>query len=156
MPDSLYDTDFYAWTRDQADKLRRLAAARSNVDLDLEHLAEEVEDLGSELRYRGESLLQNVIEHLLKLEYSPAVEPRRVWRRDTLKARQELGDRLTRTIRNHLEATLNRRFAKARKAAAHGLEEDGVRADDLPVETSYTLEQLLDEDWYPVNRHGLD
>ena len=42
----LYEEDFYLWTRNQADALRRLAAERWNGPLDLEHLAEEVEDLG--------------------------------------------------------------------------------------------------------------
>jgi Domain of unknown function DUF29 len=48
---SLYDTDYYAWTQDQAATLRELAASRSNMRLDLSQLAEEVEDLGrNELR----------------------------------------------------------------------------------------------------------
>ena len=43
---SLYQTDYYAWTRQQAAALRELAAARANTTLDLENLAEEVEKLG--------------------------------------------------------------------------------------------------------------
>ena len=38
----LYDEDHYAWTRDQATALRRLAVERWNGPLDLEHLAEEI------------------------------------------------------------------------------------------------------------------
>jgi len=41
-PDHLYRSDYYAWTRDQADALRRLAAERWNGPLDLANLAEEV------------------------------------------------------------------------------------------------------------------
>lgn len=40
--DDLYRQDFYAWTRAQADALRRLAAERWNGPLDLENLAEEI------------------------------------------------------------------------------------------------------------------
>jgi hypothetical protein len=36
-----------AWTKQQAAELRRLAAARVNSTLDLAHLAEEVESLGT-------------------------------------------------------------------------------------------------------------
>ena len=43
---SLYQTDYYAWTKQQAAELRRLAAARVNSTLDLANLAEEVESLG--------------------------------------------------------------------------------------------------------------
>jgi hypothetical protein len=42
MPDRSYDTDFYAWTQEQAARLR----AKDSAAQDLEHLAEEIEDLG--------------------------------------------------------------------------------------------------------------
>jgi hypothetical protein len=72
----LYDTDFYAWTQDQAEKLR---AVRDNR-LDAEHLAEEVADLGrSELRAVEAHLLQLFI-HLLKAAFSPADAPKAGWR----------------------------------------------------------------------------
>jgi len=46
---TLYDEDFYAWTQHQAALLRRLSPAGN--ELDLEHIAEEIEDLGrSDLR----------------------------------------------------------------------------------------------------------
>ena len=46
----LYEADFYAWTRHQARELRRLKELRLNADLDLDHVAEEIEDLGSSER----------------------------------------------------------------------------------------------------------
>jgi len=46
MTDPLYDDDYHARALDQAARLRRLAADRSNLPLDLGNLAEEVEDLG--------------------------------------------------------------------------------------------------------------
>ena len=46
---SLYEEDFYAWTQRQAELLRRLAPVGN--ELDMEHIAEEIEDLGrSDLR----------------------------------------------------------------------------------------------------------
>jgi hypothetical protein len=44
--ESLYEEDDYAWTSDQAAKLRRMLAARLNAPLDLLDLAEEVESWG--------------------------------------------------------------------------------------------------------------
>lgn len=61
----LYDEDFYAWTRAQAEELRRLAATRPNLPLDLELVAEEIEDLGKSERDAVFSLTQRIIEHLL-------------------------------------------------------------------------------------------
>jgi hypothetical protein len=47
--DALYDEDFYAWTVQQADLLRRLPLTSNSVDAG--HVAEEIEDLGrGELR----------------------------------------------------------------------------------------------------------
>ena len=47
--DLLYEEDFYAWTQWQADLLRRLPDISN--ELDVEHIAEEIEDLGrSDLR----------------------------------------------------------------------------------------------------------
>ena len=62
----LYETDFVAWTREQAAELRRLRDARINSRLDLEQLAEEIEDLGKEQRAAVRSQVQRIIEHLLK------------------------------------------------------------------------------------------
>ena len=80
-PEQLYKDDFYAWTREQAGALRQLADQRWNGPLDLLHLAEEVEDLGSEQRWAVESQLERIIEHLLKLEHSPSAAPRQGWER---------------------------------------------------------------------------
>ena len=43
---SLYETDHYAWTQQQAAEPRRLAERLANIPLDLANLAEEVADLG--------------------------------------------------------------------------------------------------------------
>jgi hypothetical protein len=75
----LYDKDFYAWTRAQAAALRRLADQRWNGPLDLLHLAEEIEGLGSEQQWAVETQLERIIEHLLELEDSPSPDPRRQW-----------------------------------------------------------------------------
>ena len=72
----LYDTDFYAWTQEQAERLREVRDNR----LDAENLAEEVADLGkSELRAVEAHLLQLFI-HLLKAAFSPADAPKASWR----------------------------------------------------------------------------
>jgi hypothetical protein len=153
----LYQEDFYAWTRDQAAALRRLAAERWNGPLDLEHLAEEVEDLGSEQRWAVENHLERLIEHLLKLEHSPSAPPRRKWLISVNNARREISRRLTRALRNEIEPTLAERFAAARADAALGLADHGEieAARSLPTACPYTLDQLLDRSWLPANRHGL-
>ena len=68
----LYEHDFVAWTERQARELRALSANRWNGPLDLEHLAEEIEDLGRSQRHACESLLEQIIIHLLKLHHAKA------------------------------------------------------------------------------------
>src|SRR5690242_16251850 len=81
-----YDEDFYVWTQEQAAALRYAAAAglKGGSHLDWEHLAEEIEDMGKRDRRALESDLARIVEHLLKLERSPAVDPVPGWR-DTVR-----------------------------------------------------------------------
>ncbi len=74
--EDLYAEDFYAWTQDQAAALRRLAQVRWNGPLDLEHLADEVEDLGRSDRNAARSPLQRMIKCCRKLKYASATELR--------------------------------------------------------------------------------
>ena len=83
---SLYDEDFYAWTQQQAELLRRGPAAANRLDYDL--IAEEIEDLGKSELHTCQSLCEHIIEHLLKIEYSGLTEPARsLARRDRRVAR---------------------------------------------------------------------
>jgi hypothetical protein len=142
---ALYEEDFYAWTQEQAAALRRLAAERWNGPLDLEHLAEEVEDLGKEQRNAVRSQLRRIVEHRLKLAYSPARDPRPGWRASILEALADIEDRITPTIRRDLEAYLPVLYARGRELAALGLEAhgEGEAAARLPERCPWTLDELL-------------
>lgn len=154
-PDDLYAADFYAWTKHQSAALRRLAAERWNGPLDLTHLAEEVEDFGDERRNAVRSQLRRIIEHCLKLEFSPAADPRAGWMRSIANARDEIADRLTATIRRDLEQELPRLHAQAFRAAR--LEFSGrqeIDAASKPLaENFYALDNLLADGWYPTLQH---
>lgn len=153
----LYKQDFYAWTRDQAAALRRLADERWNGPLDLVHLAEEVEDLGSEQRWAVESQLERIIEHLLKLEHSPGREPRRQWMISVVDARGDIARRITAAIRREVAPALADRYRRARRKAELALLDHGEAdaAAILPEACPYTLDDLLADEWWPRNRHGL-
>ena len=74
---SLYDNDFLAWSKQQAEALRAAMRDGSNQSLDFGNLAEEIEDLGKSVRRELQSQIRRVVRHLFKLEHSPAREPRR-------------------------------------------------------------------------------
>ena len=77
MPDmkTLYDEDFVAWSRQQAEALRASAHGRTNQQLDWENLAEEIEGLGISQRSALASYIMRIIQYLAKLEFSPAIDP---------------------------------------------------------------------------------
>ena len=154
---SLYQTDYYAWTRQQAAELRRLAAARANTTLDLANLAEEVESLGTSQLSGVKSQVRRVIEHLLKLEYSPGAKPRGGWRRTILEARDEISDDLTAALRRDAEAALGLLYEQSRRRARAALNEHGDRdaAKSLPATCPYSFDQIVSHDWYPANHHGI-
>jgi len=154
---SLYQEDYYAWTRQQAAELSRLAARRVSSTLDLANLAEEIESLGQSDLNTVRSQLRRIIEHLLKLEFSPAAEPRAEWRYSIAQARDEVEDHLTASMRPDVATELAKLFARGRRAAALGLRQhgEGAAARALPATCPYAFDQLLAQDWYPPNRHGL-
>jgi len=75
----LYDEDFVRWTEQQAAALREAAGTATNLPLDWENLAEEIDSLGRSQKRELRSRLDVILEHLIKLENSPAIEPRAGW-----------------------------------------------------------------------------
>jgi hypothetical protein len=148
----LHDTDFYAWARHQADALRRLKALHLNADLDLDHVAEEIDDLAASARRSVRSQVRHVLEHFLKLRFSPAAETRGAWQRSIVEARIELSEDLTTTLRNELMADFEGLYAQARKAAAKDLMNEGEAeaARLLPETCPWSLDDVLRDDWYPA------
>ncbi|MGH7061346.1 MAG: DUF29 domain-containing protein [Stellaceae bacterium] len=150
-PDSLYEADFYAWTQRQADLLRALPVVGN--ELDLEHIAEEIEDLGrSDLR-AAQSLVEHIVEHLLKLEFSGLDEPVSHWRDEIVEWRLQLDKTLTRSIEAKLDLSARH---KAALRLVRRLERDvpGLMRR-LPAVCPYTLEEIVSgggEDWFPPPR----
>lgn len=148
---TLYQTDYYAWTKLQAAELRAMAARRGSSTLDLENLAEEIESLGRSDWRAARSQVQRVIEHLLKLEFSPVPEPRSAWLDSIVQARDELADLLTPVLRREVEDDLVTVFDRGKRDAAKGLRRYGEHeaAKALPTGCPYTFDQILSHDWFP-------
>ena len=144
--DDLYEQDLYAWARAQADLLR----AGRFAELDLEHLIEEIEDVGGSLYREVRSRVRTIMEHLLKLEHSPAAEPRALWERTIRTQRADLMDDLTPTLRPRVERNFARFYEVARLEAQAALRAHGEHgaADALPETCPYSLDQIT-SDWLP-------
>jgi hypothetical protein len=77
-------TDFVAWSAQQGALLRRIAAGEplgNDEEVDWGNVIEEIESLGKNDQRDLASRIQTVLEHLIRLRASPAVDPRRGWER---------------------------------------------------------------------------
>ena len=145
-PNARYEEDFYAWCRAQVELLRSGRVS----ELDLEHLTDEVEDLAHALKRSVRNRIRTIIEHLLKLECSPARDPRPGWRATVRTQRVRLRDALTPALRREIEDELPELYADARALAEGALRDHGedAAADALPATCLYTLDQITG-DWLP-------
>jgi hypothetical protein len=147
----LYDRDFVLWTEEQAAALRR--AKDSNLPLDWENLAEEIESLGKSDRRGLVSQIRRILHHLLKMEGSPAIEPQAGWRSTILNARAEIEDILrdSPSLRGQVDTTIAEQIGIAARLAEvdlarHGETIGGIRA--RLEQGGFTAEQVLG-DWFP-------
>jgi hypothetical protein len=138
-----YETDVVAWAEEQVALLR---AGRLS-ELDIEHIAEEIEDVGKGERRELASRVSVLLAHLLKWRYQPGRQGSS-WRR-TIKEQR-------RAIEAHLHETPSLRRALAdghwfagvwADAVAKAAEETGL--DVFPEDCPWTIEQVLDPTYYP-------
>jgi hypothetical protein len=151
---TLHDEDFVAWSKQQAEALRAAARTGSNQMLDWANLAEEIEDLGASQRSPLHSQLRRIIQHLLKLENSPAAEPRHGWIVSIADARNEIEYLLevSPSLRTELQTAIGGETKRAIKVVVRDLEGYGEidrAVTDRIRATTYTAEQILD-DWFPA------
>ncbi len=152
MPDGpRYEDDFYAWTQHQAEVLRTMPVSDNRFDR--EHVAEEIEDLGKSERDAVRRQIRRIIEHLFKLGYSPARQPRFDWMHSISDARSALEDKLSPTLRRDTGAMLERLYAQACRNATLSLRTFGEQeaAQAFPEKCPYSLDEICQQDWYPVS-----
>ena len=141
-----YQQDVYAWSKAQADLLR----AGRFAELDLAHLIEEIEEVGGALKRSVRNRMRTIVEHLLKLEHSPAAEPRAGWRATVRIQRVRLQDAWTPTLRREAEGELAQLYEDARGLVEGALRDHGetAAADALPATCPYTLDRITGA-WLP-------
>ena len=147
-----YDVDFYAWTQRQGALLRRLAGGErvNDADLDWPNIAEEIETLGRSERAALASCIRNIIQHLMKLEASPAIDPRPGWRatvrRERINREALLDDNPS--LKPAVDGLIARELPRARRLAVASLEEYRETPVVDPHGLAYAEEQVVG-DWFP-------
>ena len=139
----LYELDFAAWAERNAELLR---AGRFS-EVDLENVAEEIEDLARRKRDALASRLARLVQHLLKWQFQP--ERRGTsWQRTILQQRLAIARLLKENPSlqpGFAEQSADAYLDGARLAAV----EMGRDVKTLPSSNPYTLAQLLDFDFLP-------
>ena len=139
----LYDRDFLEWTARNAELLR----AGRLEEADLEHIAEEIEDMGKRQRHELRSRLRVLLMHLIKWQSQPEKRGPS-WIRTIGTQRLEIADLLrdAPSLRTVLEESLPGVYQEAVRLAA---QETGIGSKAFAPQCTLTLEQVLDSDYYP-------
>ena len=90
MADQGYDTDLALWAESQARALRDAGHTGTNLPIDWENVAEEIEALGKSQARELASRISIILVHLMKLHASPATEPRAGWRETIAQQRNDI------------------------------------------------------------------
>jgi len=138
-----YDQDFHAWTQRTAALLR----AGRFEEADIEHVAEEIGDMGRREVRELNSRVPILLAHLLKWQ-TQSDQRSPSWRSTITVQRLELEALLgqSASLRPKLESGLQDNYARAVKRAAA---ETGLATDRFPPACPYRVAQILDEDFPP-------
>ena len=141
----LYEKDFYAWTQETANALRKQAFNQ----IDLEHLIEEIESVGASQKSALKNRLRVLLMHLLKWQYQPSHRGRS-WSNTIFAQRDDLKDLLT--DNPSLKSKVDEILPKSYRLALLDFDtETGISPKQvgIPNNCPYTLEQILDDEFFP-------
>ncbi len=143
-PPAEYEQDLYAWLTGNAQLLRQGRLS----EIDAEHIAEELEDMGKSERRAIESYLRVLILHLLKWQYQPSLRGPS-WQQSVDNARDEIERRLqdSPSLRPRLSELIAVRYGNVRKNA---MRETGLPLQTFPETCPFSIAQLLDEEFWPI------
>lgn len=140
-----YDDDVVAWSSEQA---RLLRAGRFDL-LDIEHIADEIEDVGKSEARELENRMSVLLMHLLKWQYQPERRGRS-WEITIRNQRQAIERRLQRTPSLRPWLADPDWWSDAWGDALAALErETGMLRDDVPEVCPWPLADILGPDWLP-------
>ncbi|GJE59495.1 DUF29 domain-containing protein [Methylobacterium trifolii] len=140
---SLYDDDIVTWSEEQAAAVRALGARPdlSNA-LDWENVAEEIESLGRSHIQAVESLLLQVMTHLIKRVSAPGSPSIRHWRAEILTFQTSALGHFSRSMRQRID--LDKMWSTAiRIAGAELIAYGNALLPNLPSRCPLRLDDLV-------------
>ncbi|SPF41519.1 conserved hypothetical protein [Candidatus Sulfopaludibacter sp. SbA4] len=141
----LYEADFYRWTQETSDRLRRGEFG----EIDLVTLVEEVEDLGRREKNALESRLSVLICHLLKWDLQPGKRSKS-WQATIALQRSRI-ERLLKqspSLRPYLREVLPEAYTEA---VLRAIKETGFDSKTFAETCPYHVEEILSTKDVSVN-----
>lgn len=140
-----YKNDVVAWANEQADYLR---AGRFEL-LDIENIAEEIEDVGKSAASELESRMSVLLAHLLKWQYQPDRRGNS-WLRTIKEQRKRVLKRL-KTTPSLKPELINPEWLDGvwADAVIRAIRETGI--SDFSDSCPWSMDDVLSVDWLPEN-----
>ncbi len=140
----LYEADDSQWLEETIKLLKN----RQFQNLDLENLIEELEELGRRDKSAVASLLDQIIRHLLLFQFWTSEHENNGvhWQSEIYTFRVQLNRRLNTNLRNYLESELDFIY----QDALGFVKIKTQNSVNFPSESIYSLSELLDLEWYPI------
>lgn len=138
-----YETDFYGWANEQAALLR----AEKLSEADIEHIAEEIENMGKAEKREVVSRLTVLLLHLLKWQFQPKGRCSS-WETSIKIQRIKTGEHMadSPSLKTNLSEYLASAYRVARLEAA---EETKLAETTFPTTCPWAFEQAMDADFWP-------
>ena len=140
---SLYESDFFTWTQEQA----RLLRERRFDDLDLDNLVDEVESVGSSEKHEIRRRLKVLLTHLLKWKFQPGLRGVS-WRRTIRQQREAIAEIIetSPSLRAYPSQVMRTAYTGATVSAS---EETGIIIGIFPETCPFSVDQILDLEFFP-------
>ncbi len=139
-----YDQDFYAWTMHTVELLKHGKLS----ELDIEHLAEEIESVGKSEKRELINRLSILMVHLLKWQFQ-ATRRSKSWKLTIKNQRLELEDHLAESpsLKKEMASHFDRAYTRAViKAAA----ETGLDEQEFSPHSPFSIEDCFNADYFPT------
>ena len=140
-----YESDIIAWAQEQV----RLLKAGQFDALDIEHIADEIEDVGKSEQRELESRMAVLLSQLLKWQYQPERRGSS-WQRTIKEQRKAIARRIAKTP--SLKADLQDAEwweSVWGDALIKAADETGIAFDLLPSTCPWSEKQVFSDDYYP-------
>lgn len=140
-----YDGDIIAWANEQA----RLLREGQFSQLDIEHIADEIEDVGKSEQRELESRMAVLLAHLLKWQYQPQRRGNS-WEATIRTQRTSIDRRLKKTPSLKTSLSNPDWWADAwDDAVRSAVQETGIALAVFPPSCPWAFEQIMDADFWP-------